>query len=124
MELLLCNCHNFFFIYITTLDDVQIQSHCPSLVPCKPFSSSASRLSATSGTISQDNFNTKFLLGKFKLVRLLAVKFHVEIIGTLLFHDGTPIFQMGLLFLEKEESGTPTFKIQVRTLVPFGCKYQ
>ena len=44
------------------------------------------------------------------------VKFHVEIFGTPLFQNGTPIFQMGLLFLEKEESLTPTFEIQVRTL--------
>ena len=29
---------------------------------------------------------------------------------------GTPIFQMGLIFLEKAESLTPTFEIQVRTL--------
>ena len=52
-----------------------------------------------------------------KLVRLFLVKFHVEIFGTPLFQNGTPIFQMGLLFLEKEESRTPTFEIQVRTLV-------
>ena len=44
------------------------------------------------------------------------VKFYVEIFGTPLFQNGTPIFQMGLLFLEKEESRTPTFEIQVRTL--------
>ena len=44
------------------------------------------------------------------------MKFHVEIFGTPLFQSRTPIFQMGLLFLEKEESQTPTFEIQVRTL--------
>ena len=32
------------------------------------------------------------------------------------FSDWAPIFQMGLLFLEKEESRTPTSEIQVRTL--------
>ena len=51
-----------------------------------------------------------------KLVRLFWVKFHVEIFGTPLFQNVTPIFQMGLLFLKKEESRTPTFEIQVRTL--------
>ena len=63
------------------------------------------------------------------LVRLFffffLVKFHVEIFETPLFQNGTPIFQMGLLFLEKEESRTPTFEIQVRTLTPlcFSCQF-
>ena len=52
-----------------------------------------------------------------KLVRLFGVKFRNEIFGTPLFQNGTPIFQMGLLFLKKEESQTPTFNIQVRTLM-------
>ena len=51
-----------------------------------------------------------------KLERLFWVKFHVEIFWTPLFQNGTPIFQMGLLFLKKEESRTPSFEIQVRTL--------
>ena len=37
-------------------------------------------------------------------------------LGLHFFQNGTSIFQMGLLFLEKEESRTPTFEIQVRTL--------
>ena len=36
-------------------------------------------------------------------------------LGLHFFQNGTPIFQMGLLFLEKEESRTPS-EIQVRTL--------
>ena len=37
-------------------------------------------------------------------------------LGLHFFQNETPIFQMGLLFLEKGESRTPTFEIQVRTL--------
>ena len=51
-----------------------------------------------------------------KLIRLFWVKFHVEVFGTPLFQIGTPIFQVGLLILEKEESRTPTFEIQVRIM--------
>ena len=38
--------------------------HCPSPISCKLFSTSAPCPLATSGTISQDHFNTKFLLDK------------------------------------------------------------
>ena len=41
-------------------------------------------------------------------------------LGLHFFQNGTPIFQMGLLFLEMEESQTPTFEIQVRTLTMGG----
>ena len=65
--------------------------------------------------LTQNSYKTSMIT--MKLVRLYGVKFHVEIFGTPLFQNGTPIFQMGLLLLEKEESRTPTFEIQVRTLL-------
>ena len=65
--------------------------------------------------LTQNSYKTSKVT--IKLVRLFWVKVHVEIFGTPLFQIGTPIFLMGLLFLEKEESWTPTFEIQVRTLI-------